>query len=86
MSELFKADNINLYNEWAGVETQNPLVGFINFSTVKPLRHARKVYGFYAVFLKDQKVRRTAVWAAVLRLSERYADIHCTGPGVRCGG
>ncbi len=55
MGELFKANNINLYNDWAGVETQNPLVGFIDFSTVKPLRHVRKVYGFYAVFLKDQK-------------------------------
>ena len=67
MSELFKADNINLYNEWAGVETQNPLVGFIDFSTVKPLRHARKVYGFYAVFLKDQK-------CGELRYGRRYYD------------
>ena len=67
MSELFKADNINLYNEWAGVEMQNPLVGFIDFSTVKPLRHARKVYGFYAVFLKDQK-------CGELRYGRRYYD------------
>ncbi len=55
MSEIFKADNIDLYNDWAGVETQNPLLGFIDFSKVKPLRHVRKIYGFYAVFLKDQK-------------------------------
>ncbi|WP_289294193.1 MULTISPECIES: AraC family transcriptional regulator [Bacteroides] len=67
MSELFKADNINLYNEWAGVETQNPLVGFIDFSDVKPLRHARKIYGFYAVFLKDQK-------CGELRYGHRYYD------------
>ena len=67
MSELFKADNINLYNSWAGVETQHPLVGFIDFSTVKPLRHARKVYGFYAVFLKDQK-------CGELRYGRRYYD------------
>lgn len=67
MSELFKADNINLYNNWAGVETQHPLVGFIDFSTVKPLRHARKVYGFYAVFLKDQK-------CGELRYGRRYYD------------
>ena len=31
MSELFKADNINRHNEWAGVKAQNPLVGFIGF-------------------------------------------------------
>ncbi|WFE83100.1 helix-turn-helix domain-containing protein [Parabacteroides chongii] len=67
MSELFKANNINLYNDWAGVETQNPLVGFIDFSTVKPLRHVRKVYGFYAVFLKDQK-------CGEVRYGRRYYD------------
>ena len=71
MSELFKADTIYDYNEWAGVETRHPLVGFIDFSQVKPLRHARKYYGFYAVFLKDVK----EVWQAVLRLSGRHADI-----------
>jgi len=67
MSELFKANNINLYNDWAGVEIQNPLVGFIDFSTVKPLRHVRKVYGFYAVFLKDQK-------CGEVRYGRRYYD------------
>lgn len=67
MNELFKADNINQYNEWAGVETQNPLVGFIDFSTVKPLHHARKIYGFYAVFLKDQE-------CGELRYGRRYYD------------
>lgn len=67
MGELFKANNINLYNDWAGVETQNPLVGFIDFSTVKPLRHVRKVYGFYAVFLKDQK-------CGEVRYGRRYYD------------
>lgn len=52
-SNILKTDTIFEYNRWAGVETQNPLVGFIDFSQVKPLRHARKLYGFYAVFLKD---------------------------------
>lgn len=55
MNELFKAHTIYDYNEWAGVETRHPLAGFIDFSTVAPLRHARKFYGFYAVFLKDAK-------------------------------
>lgn len=48
-----KADSICAYNEWKGVETLNPLVSFIDFSKVKPLRYARKLYGFYAIFLKD---------------------------------
>lgn len=39
MAELFKTNAIYDYNEWAGVETRHPLVGFIDFSTVKPLRH-----------------------------------------------
>lgn len=53
MGELLKVDTIGAYNEWAGVNTQHPLAGFIDFSQVSPLRHARKLYGFYAIFLKD---------------------------------
>ena len=60
MSDLFKADTIYDYNEWAGVETRHPLVGFIDFSQVNPLRHVRKYYGFYAVFLKDVKCGENA--------------------------
>ena len=67
MSELFKADTIYDYNEWAGVETRHPLVGFIDFSQVKPLHHARKYYGFYAVFLKDVK-------CGELRYGRQYYD------------
>lgn len=55
VNEIMKADSICAYNEWAGVETLNPLVSYIDFSQVRPLRHARKLYGFYAVFLKDVK-------------------------------
>lgn len=53
MNELLKVDSICAYNNWAGVETRHPLAGFIDFSTVAPLLHKRKVYGFYAIFLKD---------------------------------
>lgn len=67
MNELIKADNICIYNEWAGVETKHPLVSFIDFSTVKPLRHARKLYGFYAIFLKDVK-------CGELRYGRQYYD------------
>ncbi len=67
MSEIIKTDSICAYNEWAGVETLNPLVSFIDFSKVKPLHHARKLYGFYAVFLKDQS-------CGELRYGRRYYD------------
>ncbi len=67
MNELIKADNICIYNEWAGVKTKHPLVSFIDFSTVKPLRHARKLYGFYAIFLKDVK-------CGELRYGRQYYD------------
>ena len=50
-----------------GVETKHPLVSFIDFSTVKPLRHARKLYGFYAIFLKDVK-------CGELRYGRQYYD------------
>lgn len=52
-NKILKADSINAYNEWAGVETRNPLISIIHLNDVKPLRHARKLYGLYAIFLKD---------------------------------
>lgn len=67
MTELIKVDSVCAYNEWAGVVTQNPLVGFIDFSTVKPLRHARKLYGLYAIFLKDTR-------CGELRYGRQYYD------------
>ncbi len=67
MAELLKTDNICAYNEWAGVKTQHPLAGFIDFSEVVPLHHARKIYGFYAVFLKN-------VRCGELRYGRNYYD------------
>lgn len=67
MSGLLKVDSICAYNEWAGIETLNPLAGFIDFADVKPLRHARKLYGFYAIFLKDTK-------CGELRYGRQYYD------------
>ena len=66
MSELFKADNINLYNEWAGVETQNPLVGFIDFSDVKPLRPCAKNIWFLCSVSERPEMWGTAVWPPLL--------------------
>ncbi|MDO4159706.1 MAG: helix-turn-helix transcriptional regulator [Prevotellaceae bacterium] len=67
MSELLKVDSICAYNEWAGVDTQHPLAGFIDFSTVEPLTNTRKIYGFYAIFLKDLK-------CGELRYGRQYYD------------
>lgn len=67
MGNIIKTYTIHAYNQWAGVETQHPLVGFIDFSKVAPLRHARKLYGFYAVFLKDQN-------CGELRYGRQYYD------------
>ena len=43
------------YNNLLGVETQHPLVSVINLDQAKPMRHMRHTFGFYVVFLKDEK-------------------------------
>lgn len=53
MDEIIRVDEIHQYNKLMGVETLHPLVGMIDFSTVEQIRHTRKLYGFYAVFLKN---------------------------------
>lgn len=52
MDEIIRVDEIHQYNKLMGMETLHPLVGMIDFSTVAPIRHTRKLYGFYGVFLK----------------------------------
>ena len=55
MSIILNMDSVGDYNSFLGQETLHPLVSVVDFSRVPPLRHVRKAYGFYAVFLKDLK-------------------------------
>ncbi|MDR2231932.1 MAG: helix-turn-helix domain-containing protein [Tannerella sp.] len=53
MSKILKFDTVHDYNTFVGVETLHPLVSSIDFSETKPIRQARKRYGFYYIVLKD---------------------------------
>lgn len=53
MSDIMKIDTVQQYNDYFGVETCHPLVSIIEGSKAKPLRYGRKLYGVYAVLLKD---------------------------------
>ena len=55
MDKILELKTIHDYHSFIGYETLHPLISVIDFSKVKPLRHARKRYGFYAVVLKDVK-------------------------------
>ena len=54
-TELLNFDTITEYDDMLGVETLHPLVSVINLSKAKPMRHMRHTFGFYVVFLKDEK-------------------------------
>ena len=54
MSDILNLDTIQDYNEFLGLETLNPLVGIVDFTDVKVLKHRRKRFNFYAIFLKDK--------------------------------
>lgn len=55
MESILQLDHVGQYNELMGVETLHPLVSVIDFSLCAPVRHSRRLLGFYAVFLKDVK-------------------------------
>lgn len=55
MDEIVKMEHVYQYNEMMGQETLHPLVSVIDFSKCPKTRHARRMYGFYCVFLKDVK-------------------------------
>ncbi len=43
------------YNHLLGVETFHPLVSVIDLSEAQRIRHMRRIFGFYVVFLKEVK-------------------------------
>lgn len=55
MEKILHIDTICDYNEGLGIETLHPLVSVIDFSKAKPIKPARRMFGFYAIFLKDVK-------------------------------
>ena len=56
MSTILNFDTIQQYNDYLGIETFHPSVGFIDYDRVeKEFLHARKRYGFWLIILKDVK-------------------------------
>ncbi len=55
MEKPLNIETVTAYNDLLGVETLHPLVSVIDMAQVKPLRHHRHIFGFYAVFLKEAK-------------------------------
>ena len=49
-----------------GQETLHPLVSVVDFSKCKPMLHSLQRFGFYAVFLKDVKMRGYSLWSELL--------------------
>lgn len=53
--KLLNIETVSEYNDMLGVETLHPLVSVIDLSRAKPMKHMRHTFGFYVVFLKDEK-------------------------------
>lgn len=53
--KLLNIETISQYNDILGVDTLHPLVSVINLAEARPMRHMRHTFGFYVVFLKDEK-------------------------------
>ena len=46
---------ITEYNDSLELETLHPLVAVVDLSKAKPMKHAKRMFSFYTVFLKDEK-------------------------------
>lgn len=57
MEETVEMNQIRQYDEYVGAVNRHPLVSVIDFSRLPPIRFVRirKLYGFYAVYLRDAK-------------------------------
>lgn len=54
MNEIINLNSIHDYNEFLGIKTLNPLISFIDFKNVKVLKHKKKYYSFYGIYLKEK--------------------------------
>ena len=48
-------ETVTEYGDMLGVETLHPQVSVIDLSKARPMRHMRHTFGFYVIFLKDEK-------------------------------
>jgi len=55
MEEIARLDHVYQYNELMGIQPLPPLVSVIDMSKCPRMRHSRRLYGFYCIFLKDVK-------------------------------
>lgn len=49
-------ETVTEYDDMLGVETLHPQVSVIDLSKARPMRHMRHTFGFYVIFLKDEKI------------------------------
>lgn len=52
---LLNIETVTEYNDRLGVETLHPQVSVIDLAQARPMKHMRHTFGFYVVFLKDEK-------------------------------
>ena len=82
MGTIVKLNTVQEYNMAMGVETLHPLVSVVDFSTLKSLKHGRKNFGFYCVFLKQlmcgaaRTITRKARW--YLWLLDKWQELMMT--------
>lgn len=53
MEEITRIDTVQHYCDLFGIEAQHPLISVVNCDEMPPIRHSRRLYGIYAVLLKD---------------------------------
>lgn len=53
MGDIITLNSVQDYNELLGVETLHPLVSVVDMSRLEVIRHSRKNFGFYCIFLKQ---------------------------------
>lgn len=83
MSEIIKLDHISQYNELMGVETLHPLISFIDCYKIGPTRFGRKLFGFYAVIIKDMQCGDMKYGRS--RYDYEQGSVVCVAPGQLMG-
>ena len=79
MNKILKVRNVGDYSRWVGHTDRHPLVSFIDYAKVSPVRHSLNNYSIYGIFFHDEAEIDLAYGCG--KYDYKKGTVICVAPG-----